>query len=343
MEQQHPRNLPALQEATFLTSLRVRVLAIDANIMISDLRRTVKGEGQAEHKPVAILEMLAAPRLRFVMSSADLQLGEDGLSRLERNVSTKEKDALLAAEMLRVWRTQFLPFMHVLDPRGFAPTEASLKVLDRDRDDEPLARLAHIVGADALLTYDQHFNDAFPVLPERLHGMILSSFRDELRVEEFHGNLAVFPTLGGAAIYQSLEALARALNVRPTIVFGAALAIFGASMFNPRWRGGVQTVLKAVTEFLVATTPELKVREEIRMAQHKVTLEPLPASDPLVQVARYLAHITGSKTSTALVKELFLHMTPGRLAAALGDRTGVFEQVRPGRWTLRRSIEPANP
>ena len=107
------------------------------------------------------------------MSAEDIYLDGTGAPRMQHSIAKRDDSAEHADAILKLWHQWIRPEIHVLDPQGFSETDFSCQVEIRD-DDEPLARLVYLVGADALFASDCHFEDALAVLGRSPRGSVLS-------------------------------------------------------------------------------------------------------------------------------------------------------------------------
>lgn len=333
MHRQHPAEQPPLSR-TPLWPLheRVTVIALDANIVMTDLHRLAKENG----KPPALLELAAAARVRLIMSAEDLKPNEAGVSRMEHNIATRDDYAAQANAMLDLWRHQIRPGIHVLDPTGFNKTDMSRQVEARDIDDEPLARLVHVVGADAFFSSDRHFKGLLPVLKHSMHGSILSWLRHSGRVEQAQEIMGSLPGIAMVAVNESVKGIARLLKRPVTEVWLALGLLGGAALASPAVRRALPGGLAGYVGMLSSIEPDAEVIEQIQTAWQTVRVVPQGSDEPLVQMARFLAHRTTSVTTTEGVRKLGVSMTPGQLARCLQAHPGVFCEVSRGRWELRR-------
>jgi hypothetical protein len=319
----------------------VRVLLIDANVVIRDLTWLVKHPDQQS----ALMELALAPQVRLVMSAADIQPHPSGRSRLEHNIWTAQP--ALAPRMTELWQRRLQPQIHVLDPAGFVDTPLSRSVRSpgRDPDDADLVLLGHLLGAHGLLTYDlQAFGDrpgevplGVPVLTRSgAHGEVLSSFRDELRVEQTTAEYAVpFLWLAKRA-HTVIHAAARRWHVAPGWLMGGVAAAAALSLLRPRVR---EDVTRALGLGAVRLYQEIGIdeheRQAIRQARAKAEIDWGPAGQGVVAALRHLARTPDSLTSTALVRQLGLLLTPGELAALFRQAPGMVTEVSRGRWRLK--------
>lgn len=312
------------------------VIAVDANIILKDLKREVEKGG------ASLLEALHASHARIVMSADD-----------ERKIvpNAREQFPRQAEAMLAQW-AQLCEHATIVDPAGLPLTKRAEVVRARDQDDVALALVAHVVGATHALTYDQHFATVFPVIHEqgkngapRTHSSLATVLRDQGRADHLNAlwldGTSISMQAGGSAIKE----LAKLLGPRGRLVAGALLGVAGLwTLASPKGRSGLAKVSEAALNGFALLhehttfTPEQRDAMNAALAPHVYDAEATP--DPFINAARRLARAIDSATTTQLAGRLQAEqghtITATLLAEHLRRFPGVFTQMSRGRWVLGR-------
>lgn len=315
------------------------VLLLDANVLYRALSSMAK-VGTEDRS--ALSELLGHPGFRLVVTASDAGLDQHGVTRLESRI--RDKAGPLAPEMVRLWCEQVRPTLHVLDPRGFpdTPESAAIRQPERDPDDADLALLGHVLGADALLSYDRKaFHGLLPVLGLNgvgRHGEVLSAFRDRERLAErraIHGELPMWA--GMQTFNLTLKAvgeLAERLRIKPLyaqLLFTGAL---GLSLLHPTVRQRLGQGLSLYAQHLETLKPDPDILNQIEEVRATVAPVWKVSSDPLVFAARTLARSVSGLTAGELVQCGDLSLSPAELAWHLRNKPGLFRLRQYGRFTL---------
>ena len=318
------------------------VLLLDANVLYRALSSMAKA-GSADRS--AFAELLGHPGFRLIVTASDAGLDRHGVARLEYRI--RDKAGPLAPEMVRLWRDQVRPALHVLNPMGFpdTPASAAIRQPERDPDDADLALLGHVLGADAMLSYDRKaFHGLLPVLGldgAGKHGEVLSAFRDRERLAELRATHGELPMLAGIQTFNltlnGVGELAERFKIKPLYAQLLFTGVLGLTLFHPMVRQRLGQGLVFYAQHLETLKPDPVILSQIEEAKAAVAPVWEPSSDPLVRAARILARSGPGLTAGELIQRGDLDASPAELAQYLRTRPGLFRLRQHGRFTLAGS------
>jgi hypothetical protein len=325
--------------------LQVAVCVVDANHLLRDVTRRMRTGRMTD-----TLEAALVGSTRLVTSPEVCAEVVEHLGKFATRYGFDLGDALA------VWRREYLPRLHVVDPSTLAPlSDAVRELAQRDPDDVPTGQLIELLQPDTVFSRDAKHLAAFGITAQDSLRIVLAyhavARRDEV-VVVLHGGAMIAIPLSAEACGADIRAVSSAVNrMDKRVLVGAValIALVGAFAYvrpgSRRWvaehaRGALGLALRGLEAYSAVEANAQSARQQLAAVRRAATTVPRTARDYAVLV---LARAPGPLTVRAITRAMCDAGYQPRSAhpeqhvsRVVRRHTDWFEQRGSRRWTLRR-------
>jgi hypothetical protein len=326
--------------------LQVAVCVVDATDWLDDISyrmRTGRKTSMMEAALVGTTRLVASPQ---VCAEVVEHLGK---------FATRSQYDLSAA--LAVWRQEYLPHIHVVDPSPLAPLSDTVRALAlRDPDDVPTGQLVELLQPDTVYSKNTKHLAAFDITAQdslRIALAYRAVARRDAAVVLLHGGAVIAIPLSVEAVGAAFSAVTTMVNrMDRRVLVGAValLALLGVSTWvvpgsrhwlSDRAREALALARRGLEAYATAEEAAQAAHQRLAAARRAATTVPRTAREYAVLV---LARAPGPLTVRAITQAMQDAGYRSRSAhpqhyvsRVLRRHADWFERRGARRWTLSRT------